>query len=73
MHSDVVCRFVFLCHRYGIIILVTLLVAIHGTVIRAAVDIVCISAGNLYNGTAYCNTASLVSLSVYLSVSSIFT
>jgi len=46
MQSDVVCRFVFLFHRYRIIILVTLLGAIHGTSVRAAIDIVRLLAGN---------------------------
>ena len=46
MQSGVVFRFVFLSHRYRIIILGTLLGAIHVTVMRAAVDIACLKAGN---------------------------
>jgi len=46
MQSDVVCRFVFLLHRYRIIILVTFPGEIHGTSMRAAVDIMCLIAGS---------------------------
>ena len=46
MQSDVVSRFVFLFRRYRIKILVTLFGAIHGTVMRTALDIVCLIAGN---------------------------